>query len=147
MPIVQIHPADLPRLAECAREFYSASQFLRGFDLDRFVNVWTTLIESGTGVIFAIENDGAVSGTIGGVVYQEPYSGESIAVEFFWYVLARDRGPSGIRLYRAFEDWARAHECSQIRMVHLMDSMPEKLSHVYRRLGFCPAEVHYIKSI
>jgi GNAT superfamily N-acetyltransferase len=146
MPITCATPSDLARLEPLAREFYASSRFLVEFDLDRFVALWTHLIESGAGVIFLLEEDGEIAGTIGGVVYPEAYSPLLIATEFFWYVRDGLRG-SGLKLYRKFEDWARSRGCGQVRMIHLLDSMPEKLERVYKHLGFEAAEVHYTKEI
>jgi GNAT superfamily N-acetyltransferase len=140
--------SDLPRLEECALEFYKSSEFLNTFDIVRFSELWAGLLETGAGVIFILEDpdSGAIAGTIGGVHYKEPYSTELIATEFFWFVRDGKRG-GGIRLYKAFEDWARDRGCSQIRMVHLIDSMPKKLEQVYQRFGYRAAEVHYTKGL
>jgi len=143
-----IRIADLGRLIPLAREFYSKSRFLRNLDPDRFTRMWAELIERGAGEIFLLPDDGSgpITGALGAVTYAEPYSGELIATEFFWYVADGFRG-QGMNLYRAFEEWARNRKCSQIRMVHLMDSMPDKLNVVYRRLGYEPAELHYVKEL
>lgn len=137
---------DLPGMEAAAREFLGESRFFGPFEMGRFVALWSQLIGSGMGVIFILENDGALVGCIGGVATPEPYSADLAASEFFWSVMESHRG-GGLHLYRAFEAWARAKGCQQIRLCHMLDSMPEKLSHVYRRLGFEPAEVHYVKSL
>lgn len=146
MTIRKAETADLGRLDQCAREFYSSSKFLRGFDLERFTAFWMGLIQSGTGVVFLLIDGNEVAGTIGGVIYPEPYSGELVATEFFWFVRPELRG-GGVKLYRAFEAWARDRGASQLRMVHLLDSMPEKLERAYTHLGFEPAEIHYTKEL
>ena len=138
--------SDLPRMETAAREFYALSRFLHGFDMARFVTLWTDLLEKDMGVIFAVENGAGIHGAIGGVVYPEPYSGDPVATEFFWFIKPEHRG-SGLDLYRAFELWARKKGCKQIRMVHLMDLMPGRLAVLYRRLGFEAAEMHYVKEL
>jgi GNAT superfamily N-acetyltransferase len=95
-------------------------------------------------VVFLAEEADEVTGCIGGVIYPDLYSGSLVATEFFWFVREQKRGP-GIRLYKAFEDWAREQGCSQIRMVHLMDSMPDKLAKFYTHFGYEPSEVHFLK--
>lgn len=137
--------ADLERMEATAREFYASSRFLHGFQLSRFVALWTHLLGTGGGVIFVLGSQD-IDGALGGVVYPEPYSGVLVATEFFWFVRPGCRG-AGMRLYRAFEAWARARGCAQIRMVHLTDSMPERLAEVYGRLGYEAAEVHYVKEL
>jgi len=147
MFIREAETSDLDSLEPLATEFYSQSQFLTGFDMARFKRCWTELIEGGAGTIFLLIDDrGEIAGLLGGMKYPELYSGTPIATEFFWYVQEGLRG-QGMKLYRAFEDWARNRKCSQIRMVHLMDSMPDKLNVVYRRLGYEPAELHYVKDL
>lgn len=138
--------ADLRRLEPLAREFYAASKHLGKFDIECFAQFWGGCVQNGIGVVFLLEEAGEIVGTIGGVAYPDPYSGEAVATEFFWYVRDGHRG-GGMRLYRAFEDWARAKNCTQIRMVHLTDSMPEKLRAVYIKLGYTAIETHYGKPL
>lgn len=144
-PAREARLADLPRMEEAAREFYAASRFLRVFDPARFVGLWAQMISVGIGVIYVLGEE-RIEGALGGMVYPEPYSGDLVATEFFWFVRPGHRG-GGMALYRAFESWARERGCSQLRMVHLADSMPEKLDRVYRRMGYEPAEVLYVKEL
>lgn len=137
---------DLPRLVALAEEFYASSQHLEGFRLDVFSATWSQLLGSGIGVIFLQEEGDDVLGALGGVAYPDPNSGALMATEFFWFVRGDRRG-GGLRLYRAFEGWARDRGCRQIRMVHLLDSMPEQLQRLYTRLGYQAAEIHYTKGL
>lgn len=139
---------DLPRLHGLAKEFYQASRILGRlpFEMHRFIKAWTNFLESELGVIFLAEDAGAVNGMIGGIQYPDLYSGVLVATEFFWFVKAEQRG-SGIRLYKAFESWAKEQGCEQIRMVHLSDSMPTKVANFYLRLGYELSEQHYLKEL
>jgi len=137
---------DLARLAPLAQQFYASSRFLREFDIQKFEAFWTGLIASGMGVIFVLEDGGAIAGTIGGLAYAEPYSGELLAQEFFWFVDEAQRG-QGIRLYRRFEQWAREKGCAEVRMGHLADSMPAKVAAFYERVGYTKVETLYAKRL
>lgn len=137
----------LRALAEGAREFYASSKFLRNFDIQKFVDFWRPVIASEIGVIFIAEEDGEIIGAIAGMAVPEPYSGEMAVHEFFWFVRPGHRGSAGLRLYEALEYWARQKQAKVMRMVHLMDSMPEKLSRVYRRLGYEQVETLYSKDL
>ena len=137
---------DLPGLKDCAEEFYASSKFLRGFNLEMFVKVWTGLIESGSGVIFGLRDKGVIVGAIGGLVFPDLYSGVLRATEMFWFVRGESRG-DGLRLFHALEDWAKMRQCTQIVMVHLSDSMPDRLKGIYERLGFIEMETHFVKEI
>ena len=147
MEIKPICRFKLRSLAEGAREFYASSRFLRQFDINKFVDFWRPIIANESGVIFIAEDDGEIIGAIGGMAYPEPYSGELVVQEFFWFVRPAHRGTAGIRLYKAFEQWLRDKQAAAIRMVHLMDSMPEKLGRVYRQLGYTPVETMYTKDL
>lgn len=137
---------DLSSLSGCAAEFYAATKFVKRFNFTRFCEVWKSFIESGHGVIFSIRGEFGANGMIGGIAHPEMYSGDLIASEFFWYVCDGHRG-GGMSLYRAFEKWARAKGCVEMRMAALSDSMPGKMELVYRRLGFELAERQYVKEL
>jgi len=125
-------------------EFYGASRFLVDFNIENFRAIWKSLIERGAGVIFIDEREGKITGTIGAVVHPDGYSKQTAVEEMFWFVRSACRG-GGLALYRALEAWARARGAAVIRMVHLLDVMPEKVSDFYRRVGFEAIEVHYSK--
>lgn len=144
--IVQAQISDLPLLAAGAREFYQSSAMLGEFHLDKFVHFWTNLLIAGSGVIFLLMNDGKIHGAIGGVTHRSPYSDEQVAPELFWFVMKENRG-GGLQLYRRFEQWAREKGCQEIRMVHLADSMPEKVADFYCRVGFTKVETLYAKRL
>jgi len=137
----------LRKLAPGAQEFYASSKFLKKFDLERFVSFWKNVIEAGQGIIFAAFEDGEIIGAIAGMIYPEPYSEGLSVQEFFWFVRPGHRGFAGLRLYDAFETWSREKGASNIRMVHLLDSMPEKLQRAYLRLGFVAVETLYSKEL
>ncbi|HEX4275838.1 MAG TPA: GNAT family N-acetyltransferase [Bryobacteraceae bacterium] len=145
MEIREATVSDLPAMETTARLFYASSSQLRRFEIGRFCETWRGLLENGAGVIFGLFGD-EVMGALGGVRHRDPYSEEMIAAEMFWFVRPEVRGP-GLRLYRAFEAWARAVGCNQIRMAFLEDSMPEKVEAIYLRLGFHPVEKLYAKEL
>lgn len=92
------------------------------------------------------ESDFRLDGCLGGVAYPDPNTWEMVASEFCWFVHPERRG-AGPRLYAAFEEWAKAAECTEIRMVALADSMPEALDKFYRRKGFTLTEFVYSKDL
>lgn len=142
--------AELGAVEHAAREFYEAAASLGTFDLEQFRAFWTWLIETGQGVIFVDWREGAsgpeIAGAIGGMIHREPYGHDLMVEEFFWFVRPGFRG-GGVALYRRFEAWARERGAARIMMVHLMDSMPEKVGRFYMAVGFAPVEIHYAKSL
>jgi GNAT superfamily N-acetyltransferase len=138
--------ADLQNLAAGAAEFYAASEFLTAFDIGRFCELWTELLGRDHGVIFVAEDQGLITGAIAGMIHRDIYGEALIAEEFFWFVRPETRG-AGVRLYRAFEAWARERGAVSLQMVHLLDSMPAKVGAFYERLGFRAAEIRYTKTL
>ena len=139
--------SDLPKVAECAREFYASSPLLADLDEWRFCDTWENLIRHKIGVAF-IEYEGSeVSGGLGAVVTKDPFGSKIIASEAFWFVRSSARGSLGIRLYRAFVDWARDNGVGSIQMIHLLDENGEKASKFYLREGYEPVEVRYQKRL
>jgi GNAT superfamily N-acetyltransferase len=138
--------SELGSLIDLALEFYASSKFLEHFDIERFRDSWTQLLQSGLGVILIYEVNGKPIGAIGGFFHQDIYGDLKIVEEMFWFTSTQHRGV-GIRLYRAFEQWAKSKNADRLQMVHLVDSMPEKLEAFYLREGFEPIEMRYGKKL
>lgn len=145
--IRQAEIADLPKLAAGAAEFYAASEFLTSFDIGRFCETWSSLISGANGVIFLEEgDDGLINGALGGIIHRDIYGEALIAEEGFWFMRPDMRG-GGVKVYRAFENWAKARGAVSLQMVHLLDSMPEKVARFYRAVGFKAVETRYTKTL
>lgn len=94
------------------------------------------MIESGSGAIIVSD-----AGFIGGVIspaYCDPKW--LIAVELFWWAES-----GGLRLLRAFEDWASEMGASEIRMTSLA-SLP-RADKLLRCRSYAPTEISYQKVI
>lgn len=148
MTICKATIADLPQLETTANGFLDAlkRKYLDGFSMNSFVALWSTLIESGQGVIFLMKSGGEILGAIGGFAHTEQYCDYLVAQEFFWFVHENSRG-KGVMLYRALEEWAKSKGCRHLRMVYMKDSMPDKVQRFYERMGMQPMEVIYTKEL
>lgn len=89
-------------------------------------------------ILVSDTGDGTLTGMIGLMVAPHPFSGERVAGELFWWVEPAHRG-HGVRLLRAGEAWARAHDAVRFQMV----APNARVGHLYRRLGFAPLETTY----
>lgn len=145
--IEELKITEIDSLTEIANNFFASSDFLNDFDMKVFKKNWSFFIENDVGVIFiSKDKDNKPTGAIGGCMYPDPNNGELLATEFFWFVNPECRG-SGIKLLKVFEKWAKEKGCKKVIMVHLSDSMPEKVSNIYIRFGYRKAETHYIKEV
>jgi GNAT superfamily N-acetyltransferase len=137
---------DLDRLIPLAEEFYSASKSLGNFKPYIFIAIWTSLMSGGIGTVFIAESENGIEGTLGATLVCNGYDDGSVAEERFWFVRKESRGV-GLDLYRAFERWAKEQGASEIQMVHLLDSMPEKLERFYRTEGYRPIETRWTRNL
>jgi GNAT superfamily N-acetyltransferase len=144
--IRRLDVSELERLGEGAAEFYASSRFLEDFEPALFRRIWEELLANGAGVVFVAEKDGRIEGAIGGIVHREIYSAATVAEEMFWFAREAARG-AGVALYRHLERWAKEKGAANLHMMHLADSMPEKVSRFYCAQGFELAETRYVKRL
>jgi GNAT superfamily N-acetyltransferase len=133
---------DLEQIDVLCRQFSEASHFVK-YKPDVFRRTWESLIDSGFGVLL-VQDD--FHGMLGAMAYPDPNSGETIATEMFWWVDPQHRG-KGQELLSAYEQWASAVGATKAIMVHLSDSMPERLKMLYKRKGYSEMETHYVKDL
>lgn len=136
-------------LQEAFLEFWNESGRSGEFDLPGFLRNWEILIESGMGFIFVLRSEiGEVQGYLAAVIVADPFNGEKVCAENFWYVRKHARGSiGGMRLFQAFEEEAKAAGCKRCLMVHLENLTPEKLAKLYERRGYRLIERTYEKNL
>ena len=65
--------------------------------------------------------------------------------ETFWYVDEKERGEA--KLLVKAQKYAKEMGARRMTMIHLSNSVPNRLKGLYERLGFKEIETHYIKEI
>lgn len=144
-----IRPAtssDLPAMLPVARKFFAETNLRISLKDEVWVKNWTGYLNSGIGVVFISEQDGRITGGIGGLRYLNPNDDEPMLSEMFWYVDPAARGHDGLRLKATFQKWAKENGIHWLTMVHL-DELNSRLGRVYERDGFWKLESHYIKEL
>ena len=128
--------ADIPRLVDMGRKFHAASGVACPFDEGPVSAVLINLISSPTGCLIVSEG-GAIGGMLAPAYCARSWS---MAIEMFWWA-ERD----GLRLLRAFEDWAREQGADEVRMTTL-SALP-RADALLRHKGYAPVEISYTKVI
>lgn len=140
---------ELPQIKDFGRAFYAETQMPGGFDADRFVTLWTYLIEQKMGAILVARTKaGAMTGWLGCMTAPDIYDGDATALECFIYVLPAARGGmTFFRLLRAYEQWATAQGVTDqnIRVACMEGYHPDALQAAYLKLGYVPLERHFQK--
>lgn len=94
-----------------------------------------------------LENgNGNVIGILAGKIITEPTGNSKIFQEVVWYV-AKAHRKYGLLLIRAMENRLKNEGISAMIMVHISNSMPEKVARLYERMGYKHMECHYLKRI
>lgn len=148
MPVLDTvtNEQELNEVVRLGEQFHREAKLPGEFSFDAAKATWDKFLAAGFGVIFTLREGDEVIGALGGILFPDPNSGELWATELFWYVKPEFRG-SGLKLLAEFEAWAKHRGAKRITMVHLINSMPEKLHRIYTMRGYSPVEVHYIKEL
>jgi len=125
-------------------EFYTESieEFGSEIDTDFLAGVFTKLRDSS----FVAIKDGKVVGLLAGQVVMDMLSGAETYAEIMWFVLKEHRS-CGARLLKFVEDWVKEKGMKRMMMVHMCNGKEDQLREFYKRLGYRPMEVHYIKEL
>src|SRR5262245_47224718 len=141
--------SELEALAPMGEKFYEERDLLPGkFNRMAWVQTWRNLLElDNFKMIQLLDQEESPRGGIGGVCTFDLNTGETIAVEQFWYVEPDARG-HGLMLLQAFENWAMDKDAVRVIIGHVYDS---KRSEAWKRLfamrHYMPLEIHYYKEL
>jgi GNAT superfamily N-acetyltransferase len=136
---------DIPRLVAMGERFLSETVYrerrvpVNPIAMARTVGL---LLASERGAVFVSEQEAAVVGMIGLVIFEHPITGLVTASELFWWVESECRG-HGVRLLRRGEQWARAAGAQAVQMI----APTPAVGQLYERLGYGYLEASYQKAM
>lgn len=135
---------DIPALVEGGSRMHALTRFRdQPYDAQRVTNAFAQLIHRGQSkyVFFVAENGkGAVVGALIGVIEQQIFSSALTASVMHYDVLPEARmGGYGVRLLKAFEQWAQNRKVIEINFgINSVDDEVElaRLARFAQRLGY-----------
>ena len=138
--------ADLPYLIMLANVMLAESSFSSvPFEPEAFALTVIRLLDDQQFVMLA-EKDGQIIGAMLGIATPFAFSYAMMAQDVALFVHPDARGRLiSVRLIRAFEEWARAHNCLQIRPA--VSSGCEAACRLYGLLGYRPVGVSFVKEV
>lgn len=144
-------PGDTGELCRMALTMHEASP-LKGFiqlDIASFLEKVRDLSESATGIVIVAEKDGALCGMIAGESDELWFNKEhKFAQEIFWWVDHGYRGIIWTALLKALLKWAIESGCKTLNLrSSLHNHRTDKMDRIYKRLGFIPFDVFYMKGL
>ena len=136
---------DVPALVGMAKQFLSEHYAeTLPFNAASMATLLTGLIENPSGFLLVSEQDETVTGTIGILVYDHPFTGLACSSELFWWVDPEARGGlDSMRLLRHAEKWVKTN---RIPWMHLV-APNARVKVFYKRLGYSELETHFYKAL
>ena len=130
---------DLPRIVAMFADFVSSTQYAQyvGNDPKYSADMMRRMMESPDCAIFVVDSDDGVIGMLGVMVFIQPFSGEKIASELFWWLDPKHRG-HGVWLLRRGESWARSQSAKRMSMMAPIDK--PRVGEIYEAVGYREVE-------
>ncbi len=144
--IRQAEAADIPRLVAMFAEFVASSQYAKyvGNDPKHSAAMMERLIGQDDSAVFVVDSEDGVIGMLGVMVFTQPFSGERIASELFWWLDPAHRG-HGVWLLRRAENWARQHGAKHMNMMAPSDK--PRVAEIYEAIGYDFVERVYSRNL
>lgn len=141
---------DIGKIISMGRAFFSMTNFAKLFDFDdeSFLKTFHAL-DGANGVCYVCEKEGEIIGISGAIAYPFYLNlSHKTGQELFWWVDPEHRhGRSGILLLRAIEEWAKSIGCKTFSMISMDSIGGEKISSLYKKLGYSSTEHSHIKEL
>ncbi len=146
-PVIRFASAgDLPRVVAMFSEFVGTSQYAQyvGNSPAHSARMMERLIGDDDKALFVVDIDASVIGMLGVMVFEQPFSGELVATELFWWLDPAHRG-HGVWLLRRAENWARSK--GAMRMTMMAPSDRPRVAEIYRALGYAETERVFTRNL
>ena len=141
---------DIDQLVYLLYRFYTYSGVAEkglGYNVKSSRDFISSLINADYGVLLVSDENGILTGTIGGMLV--PWMGDSsqyILLESWWWVNPESRGTGG-RLIKSFEKEGREKGAKFLIMMTLDSDKEKSLETFYQRFGMQHLEHHYMKEL
>ena len=142
--------ADIRAIARLGKAFHAEAGWadIAGYSIDDCAASLAGMIESDDAIILVAEENGAIVGMAGGVMFPLYFNAaHRSGQELFWWVEPSFRRGVGAALLTALEVEARERGCSSWAMIALDKVNPEATGRLYRRRGYRAAEHSWIRRL
>jgi GNAT superfamily N-acetyltransferase len=118
-----------------------------GHDVERIIREFTRMMKEGRAGILVMQDErGWLQGGLLFIKTLSLYGGEPVAMKTSWYVAPKYRG-KGMSLVHAFEKLAKELGCKKVVMSHLPGKQAERIERIYKRRGYKPIDIQYVKEV
>lgn len=151
MPIRFAQLDDIPALVEGGRRMHALTRFrCFTYDAERVARGFADLIQRGQGkyvVLVAEDAQRAVVGALVGVLEQHIFSEQLVASIMHFDVLPERRmGGYGLRLLKAFEQWAKNRKAVEINFGINSEDAESPVGRFARKMGYVKVGENYVRA-
>jgi len=142
--IRQALTTDLDQICELGEIFFIECKLPGKFNAVVFKRTYSVLMVEGLAEIWVLEQAGVIIGAIGGMFSPDPFTGDPVAVETFWYVHPDHRHLGGLKLLHKFIDRAIEKSCMRVQMAAILRSPAfDNVQKLYMDIGMIPMETYF----
>lgn len=137
---------DVPRLAAMFAEFVMSTQYAKyvGNDPTYSTAMMERMIGSEDCAVFVVDHEDGIVGMLGLQTFIQPFSGERVASEHFWWLDPKHRG-HGVWLLKRGESWARGK--GAIRMLMMAPIDKPRVAEIYQAVGYSAIETVFQRNL
>lgn len=118
------------------------------FNSNKVNNLVAQLVESENGFVKIVENEGEIVGALIAVVSELPINDLWFSQELmFWIDPEHRKGRTAIKLIDDYVEWSEKRGCSFSRLSDLDSVLKTNVGTLFKRKGFKPTEIAYVKEI
>jgi len=118
------------------------------FNSNKVNNLVNQLVESENGFVKIVENEGEIVGALIAVVSELPINDIWFSQELmFWIDPEHRKGRTAIKLIDDYVEWSECRGCSFSRLSDLDNVLKTRAGTLFKRKGFKPTEIAYVKEI
>lgn len=143
--------SDIDSLFALAKQFEKESDVFKGIGgikETHFKNYLERYYSLGLLKIWVVEKDDEIVSSLGCIEIADMFSGELCLLESFWFCNPEHRGNlENIKLFKTMEKYGIEKGVKYIQMIHLVDSMPDKLEKFYIKNGYQLTQKCYNKEL
>lgn len=136
----QATPDDRMAVIRLLRDSHAAAGFAFPFSAPHADALFCSHMDSGLVLVVGTPAKGVLMAQ----AFEHPFGAGKWAKETVWYIAPEARGRAAISMLRAYEDWAREQGCVSVGMASLATN---DVSRLYERMGYAPAETHFVKAL
>lgn len=142
-------PSDMPELLRMGRAFHAVTGVADLIPLDEptLERTFQQLMDAELGALLVVEGEGGLIGATGALLHPHYWNADHITgQELFWWIDPEHRGCGG-KLFDALEGWVREQGASSFTMIALDALEADRVSLIYRRRGYRPAERCFVRGM